>query len=161
MRNLVAPVPAKLSQPLPYLPDAQDVPAGNLFGQQDEDPWIPPQPRAIRSLPFAFSADEIIVPPPTLLGVDEDYWLQLPAVKTPWLAWITGDDEALPVPVVLDKRGTATLASEAVVAILSDLPGGAVGYGSGGYGGAGYGAGSTDTGTAEIATDAPKADLSE
>src|ERR1700724_3499450 len=41
-QNPVAPTSATLYQNLPYLPDSEEIPAGSLHGQPDEDFWQNP-----------------------------------------------------------------------------------------------------------------------
>src|SRR5216684_832969 len=78
-QNQVAPVRATMYQPLPYLPDADDVPVGQLFPPiPDEDYWLNwvIQPaRPYRPFPYLPDADDL--PAGSLFQpvVEEDFWV--------------------------------------------------------------------------------------
>src|SRR5713101_7795980 len=78
-QNWVAPVQAKLYQPLPYLPDADDLPAGSLRQPTVDEEycyWVAPvQGTLYRPLPYLPDADDL--PAGSLFQpvVDEDFWI--------------------------------------------------------------------------------------
>ena len=80
--NPAAPVVAAIYQPLPYLPDLSDDPAGALkkFPTPDEDFWTNPAAPAqwtlFQPLPYAAGESAEILPLP-VLPPDEDFWLSL------------------------------------------------------------------------------------
>src|SRR5216684_573344 len=76
-QNLVAPVRATMYQPLPYQPDAEDIPEGQLFQPSaDEDYWLTwvVQPaRQYQPLPYLPDADDLPAGSLRQPTVDEEY----------------------------------------------------------------------------------------
>ena len=96
--NPVAPVPATLGRL--WLPDPEEIPAGQLHGQPDEDLWINPVAPIVASiyqqLPYSFDAGED-VPAIVFSTPDEDFWINpvfpQSGVLRPFTPW---DQEELP-----------------------------------------------------------------
>jgi len=76
-QNPVPPIPATFYQNFPYLPDPEEIPAAQLYGQPDEDFWVnavqPVQANLTWPQPFSFDQSEI-VPQPVTFQPDEDFW---------------------------------------------------------------------------------------
>ena len=76
-QNLVAPVRATMYQPLPYQPDAEDIPEGQLFQPSaDEDYWLTwvVQPaRPYQPLPYLPDADDLPAGSLRQPTIDEEY----------------------------------------------------------------------------------------
>ncbi len=81
------PTALTIYQRLPYLPDPEEIPAGSLFGQQDEDfNWLallgPPRPvpgATWQPLPYDPDPEELPAGSLRGLGMDEDFPGPLPA----------------------------------------------------------------------------------
>src|SRR5207245_800684 len=90
------PLPA---QPL-YLPDPEEVPAGSLHGPFEEDALPLPPTRPAPLWVQAWTADDEIVPQPTVFGGEEEYWFQLAWQQAPTTAWVPmGEEEVSPQPI--------------------------------------------------------------
>ena len=76
--NSVLPVAASNYVPLPYLPDHEEIPAGNLRGCIDEDFWTNPVAPVVGAnfikLPYLPDPEELTVSPFPPGQPDEDFW---------------------------------------------------------------------------------------
>lgn len=95
-------VPPKEPKKTVYLPDAEEIPAGSLFGVPTEGDFIP---SPIQPTPFLWVGqwqDEIGTPAFT---PEENYWAQLPFSPEPPknLVWLANDERPTPPTTIVDE----------------------------------------------------------
>ncbi len=98
--NLVAPIQNTLYQPLPFIPDPEEIPAGSLHGIPEEFYWINAV-TPIPSLPAYAPAfrDPEEIPAGLLFGVPtEEYWINgvAPVIATLYQPLPTKDPDEIP-----------------------------------------------------------------
>jgi hypothetical protein len=107
-RNWVAPVPAAHRVP-PRIWDLEELPAGSLFGQPDEDFWVsgvpPVPPRNFLLFPYAPDTED--VPVGFLFGVPEEDQFRPPPPWPPPIgrAFLADDEAPQPeAPTIVDEE---------------------------------------------------------
>ena len=100
-QNAAPPTAARNTLALPYLPDPEELPAGALRGQPDEDFYQPPVP-PLPPIVAAFIADDER-PTPGTLTAEEDVYLPPIPPGPPVPRAITVEDER-PTPLTVDDE---------------------------------------------------------
>ena len=130
--NWVIPVAANLYQNLP-LGEKDDLPAGNLFGQDDEDFWVnpvAPVPASLRWPQQYTFGDQSDVPAGKLLNfvsADEDYWenpaYPVPASLFQSLPYLPDrEDFAAPTGTIADEDYWPNPAQPVAASLFQRLP---------------------------------------